>query len=317
MKYKNVLITGGAGKLGRIVYKRLEELGYAITLFDQFTPKQAAPPWEDECRALFVKGDLTDLGDCMRAILHSQADAIIHLGALPHDSDITLRSRGIPFRRIQQVPEDTTMRSNVMGTYYMLDAARRLGVKKIIFASSFFTLGSGFRISSKPFQVDYLPLDEKHASRPEDTYSMSKVIGEEMLQSYARTYDIKCVALRFLGVAFPFRPFKKVSIGDIREEQARRDKEGISDFAIPQYVDARDIADICGLAIEKDLDSDFEAFFIATDSTCHDAPQAEIVAALRPDLAQMAKDSIPDGEFVISCKKIQDTYNWKPKYMAE
>ncbi|MDR2932082.1 MAG: NAD(P)-dependent oxidoreductase [Oscillospiraceae bacterium] len=314
MKYQNVLITGAAGRLGRFVYKHLEEQGYTITLFDQITPAQADPAWDDECNALFIKGSLNDLGDCMRAIQHAQADVIIHLAALPNDSDKTPRSIQNPRRRIQTIPEDTTIKSNVMGTYYLLDAARRLNVKKIIFASSFFTLGSGFRISSKPFQVDYLPLDEKHESRPEDTYSLSKVIGEEMLKAYARSYDIKCVSLRFLGVSFPFRQFQQVSIEQIKKEQAQKIAEKNSEFAIPQYVDARDIAVVCGLAIEKDLDSEFEAFFIATDSTCYDATQAEIVAVLRPDLAEMAKKSIPDGEFVISCKKLQDTYNWKPQY---
>ena len=93
MKYKNILITGGAGKLGRVVYKHLEEQGYNVTLFDRFAPNEAVPPWDDECNTMFVKGELTDLGDCMRAITHAEADVIIHLAALPHDSDKTPKDR--------------------------------------------------------------------------------------------------------------------------------------------------------------------------------------------------------------------------------
>jgi nucleoside-diphosphate-sugar epimerase len=208
------------------------------------------------------------------------------------------------------------MKSNVMGTYYLLDAARRLGVKKIIFASSYFTLGCGFRVSEKPYQVDFLPINEDHANRPEDTYSLSKLLDEEMFEAYARAYGIKCVALRLLGVAYPFMQRGLVSIEDVKREQAERITSGNSDFEACQYVDARDIATVCELAIEKDLDSDFEAFFTSTGSNCYDASPAEIIAAIRPDLAEMAKN-IPEGENIISCKKLMDTFGYRPQYLKE
>lgn len=315
-KYNNILITGGAGKLGRIVYEYLESKGYNITLFDQTTPAEANPPWEKECNALFLKGQLTDLGDCMRAISLADAEVIIHLAALPHDSDKYPNCRNISWRRIQRVPEDTTMKSNVMGTYYLMDAARRLNVKKVIFASSFFTLGSGFRVSGKPFQVDKLPIDETHANRPEDTYSLSKLIGEEILKAYARAYDIKCVALRLLGVSFPFRPHKLYTLEEIKRNFANNASIGVSDFDVYQYVDARDVARVCELAIEKDLDSDFEEFFTCTGNSFYDCTAAEMVAAVRPDLAEMAKN-IPEGEGIISFKKLRDTFGYEPQFIAK
>ena len=316
MKYKNILITGGNGKLGRIVCEHLEKQGYTVTLFDQFGPADAVPPWDGDCKALILKGNLNNLGDCMSAISHSNAEVIIHLAALPHDTDINPNSRNQVWRRVQRNPEDTTMKANVMGTYYLLDAARKMGVKKMVFASTFFTLGCGFRISKKQFQVDYLPLDEEHESRPEDTYSLSKVLNEEMMKAYARAYDMKFVALRLLGVTFPFREAMPLAtLEDVKKNAEASKKSGNSDFNTYMYIDARDIANVCELAIEKDLDNDFEAFFLATGTGVKGTP-AEIIEIIRPDLKEMAKN-IPDGEGIITCKKIKDMLGYKPQYVRE
>ncbi|MBP7402768.1 MAG: NAD(P)-dependent oxidoreductase [Clostridia bacterium] len=198
--YKNVLITGGAGNLGRHVLEELKSAGYVCSLFDQTAPAEQPVPWQPERGTMFIKGKLTDLADCMRAITLSRATCIVHLGALPHASD---QQPGRQFRP-QALPEDTTMQSNVMGTYYLLDAARRLGVRKIVFASTFYTLGLGFRISDKPFVTEYLPMDENHPQRPEDTYSLSKLMGEEMVRAYCRAYDVKGVALPLIGISKPY-----------------------------------------------------------------------------------------------------------------
>ena len=85
-KFEKVLVTGAAGRLGNFVAPLLKELGYKVTGFDQvpYPPesanaKQGIP---------FVRGDLTNLGDCMRAVLLSEADAVISLGAIPGNSEL-------------------------------------------------------------------------------------------------------------------------------------------------------------------------------------------------------------------------------------
>ncbi len=82
---RNVLVTGGAGNLGRVVAAELKD-SYEITLFDRVTPQDAGIPWETDLP--FVLGDLTDLGDCMRAISMAKADGILHLGALPGPTEL-------------------------------------------------------------------------------------------------------------------------------------------------------------------------------------------------------------------------------------
>lgn len=296
---QNILITGGAGNLARHVADELKGQ-YKVTLFDLVTPDKAPFPWETDL--LFVQGNLTSLGDCMRAITLSKAEVIIHLGAIPYSTDLQ------PGMKItQKKPEDTTMNTNVMGTYYLMDAARRLGVKKVIFASSYYTLGLDSSISDKPFKVDYLPIDEEHPNRAEDTYSLSKVIGEEIIEAYSRAYGIKAIAFRLMGISYPYSPHKF----DI----APSTKPGHVGGPIGttwQYVDARDVAIACRLAVEKDLENDFEAFYLSTDNqfageTC------KVVERLYPDLKDMAAN-IEGTEGIISIKKIRDMLGYKPQY---
>jgi nucleoside-diphosphate-sugar epimerase len=300
MMNRNILITGGSGRLGRFVADELRNDGYRVTLFDLYAPDVNRYPWETDHR--FVQGDITSLADNMRAITLAESDTIIHLGAIPSSSDLQPGNVGI-----QRRPEDLTMRTNVMGTYYLMDAARRLGVKKVIFASSFYMLGLGFRITDKPFQVDYLPIDEKHPNRPEDTYSLSKLLGEEIIETYCRAYGIKGVSLRLLGVSFPFLEHEY----DIQIAESPNYVGGpVGDTH--QYVDCRDIANVCKLALEKDLDSDFEAFFVLTDNKFAGKIR-DVIERAYPDLREMAKN-LGDDDGIITDKKLRDTYGYTPQY---
>ncbi|MDO8685346.1 MAG: NAD(P)-dependent oxidoreductase, partial [Clostridiales bacterium] len=118
---KKILITGGAGNSARFIAEEFTRINYEVTLFDCITPMQAPVPWKTDLQ--FVKGDLLSLADCMRAITLSKADTIIHFGALTYSTDMQPGEH-----RTQTLPEDETMKVNVMGTYYIMDAARRLGV---------------------------------------------------------------------------------------------------------------------------------------------------------------------------------------------
>jgi UDP-glucose 4-epimerase len=299
---EKVLVTGGAGGVARYVVDELRE-NYQVTLFDRLLPGQARVPWETD--QPFVVGDITDFGDCMRAITLSEADAIIHLGAITYNSE---RQPGRRNRRnLQMLPEDETMRVNVMGTYYLLDAARRLGVDKIAMASTFFTLGLGFRISDKPFDVEYLPMDEDHPSRPEDTYSLSKVLNEEMLQAFNRAYDIQAVALRLMGVRYPHGP-------QIQAPQfPQYDPDRLhGDFNTFQYVDARDVAQACRLALEAKNLGGFEAFFISTDTYLGEETRL-VVDRVYPHLSDKS-DAIKGYDGMISIDKARRMLGYQPRY---
>jgi nucleoside-diphosphate-sugar epimerase len=297
----NVLITGGAGNAARYTCEELVAHGYTVTLFDRLMPSQVPFPWEP--KVPFVLGELTSLADCMRAVTLAQAEAIVHLGGIPYNTE---RQPGQP--GVQRLPEDETMRTNVMGTYYIMDAARRLGVRKVVAASTFYVLGLGFRISDKPFQVDYLPIDEEHPLRPEDTYSLSKMMDEEILAAFNRAYGIQGVAFRYMGIEMPHRPVHKYNI----TPEAKPGWVGGPKGTTWQYVDARDVAQAARLAIEAQGLEGFEAFYLSTASVLTEET-AVAVARLYPDLAEMAKN-LKGHEGIISIKKAQQKLGYQPKY---
>lgn len=297
----NVLITGGAGALARYVAEELRT-DHKITLFDIQTPQQHRMPWETDL--FFVKGDLTSLADCMRALTLSKAEVIIHLGAIPYPTDLQPGRQFFP----QMMPEDTTMQANVMGTYYLMDAARRVGtVKKVLFASTYYVLGLGNRISGTPYEVEYLPIDEEHPCRPEATYGLSKLLGEEIIAAYSRAYGFKSVAFRLMGISNPARPYKFNFT-----PEPNPDHVGGPINTTYQYVHSKDIALACRVAIEKDLDSCFEAFYLVTDNQ-FPGDTSEVVKSIYPDLKDMA-DDIEGKEGIITDRKIKKMLGFQPKH---
>jgi nucleoside-diphosphate-sugar epimerase len=200
-----------------------------------------------------------------------------------------------------------------MGAFYVMDAARRLGVKKVVAASSYFVLGLGFRLSGTPFVPDYLPMDEEHPLRPEDTYSLSKVLCEEIYQSFARAYGMQVTAMRLLGVYYDSVEWNRNSYKfNVTVPPADDLNRGWLLSNVYQYADARDIAVFVKLAMEAENLSPFEAFFVATDTT-YNEPTGAVVTKHWPSLAEKARD-IPGTEGLISIKKAERMLGYKPAY---
>ena len=311
---KNVLVTGGSGRLGNMVCSLLKESGYNVASFDVVPP---VPESDNAKNGIpFVMGNLTNLGDCLRAISFAQAEIIVHLGAITHNVDLQQPfakeyTLGMSKRFNQYRPEQDTMEINTMGTFYIMDAARRLGVKKVIFASSYFVLGIGFRLSGTTYQPAYLPMDEEHPLWPEDVYSLSKVLGEEICQSFTRAYGIQTVAMRLLGMYYHNAAVIRQQF-NVTVPAATAEDKGWLLGGTYQYADGRDIAIFVKLAIEATNLQPFEAFFLASDTT-YTEPTKDIVARRWPFLAEMAKD-IPGTEGIISIKKAERLLGYKSKY---
>src|SRR5579883_2290284 len=124
-----ITITGGTGSLSQYIQA---ELGgkHDLVLFDRVEPGKNRVNYE--IKHPVVVGDLTKLEDCERAVAGSQA--IIHLGAIPWPVEHPVWNKRIP--GAEQMPWDETFRVNTMGTYYLLEAAKRAGVKVVVAATS-------------------------------------------------------------------------------------------------------------------------------------------------------------------------------------
>ncbi len=184
-----IAVTGGSGKLGRHVVRRLTGSGHEVVNLDR----------EGERSAGFMRVDLTDYGQVVDALSGARdgdppapVEALVHLAAIP--------APGL-------APDVETFRNNIVATFSVFSAAIRLGVRTIVSASSETVLGLPF--DTPP---PYVPVDEEYPARPESVYSLVKHLEEQLAIELCRWHpDLKIVALRFSNVmdvedyeAFPF-----------------------------------------------------------------------------------------------------------------
>jgi nucleoside-diphosphate-sugar epimerase len=313
---KTVLVTGGSGRLGNYIALHLKKEGYNVATFDVVPPKPDSYVVQE--RIPFTVGNLTSPDDVLRACVWAQPDIIAHVGAITHPTDIMPpypKDGNIKWGRTSyEMPEQSTFEINTMGTFYVFDAARRLGIKQVILASSYFSIGIGFRLSGKGFEPEYLPIDEDHPCWPEDSYSLSKYFNEETGKAFARAYGIKVQAMRLLGMYYENNEMSSRNHKfNVTVPAATETDKGLLMGDTFQYADARDVAIFVRLAIEKvDSLSPYEAFFLSTD-TKYTEPTAVIAARRWPFLAEKAKD-IPGTEGIISIKKAERLLGWKPQH---
>ena len=154
--------------------------GHQVLNIDQVGSPESYRP---EDRIPFLRADVTDFGQALESLSGGDTlpgiEAVVHLAAIPSPAHATA---------------DQVFRTNVTSTHAVFSAARRLGLQRIVWASSETTLGLPFE---QP--PDYAPVDEKHL-RPESSYALSKVVGEEMARQFHRWSGIPIIGLRFSNV---------------------------------------------------------------------------------------------------------------------
>jgi nucleoside-diphosphate-sugar epimerase len=299
-----VLVTGGAGNLAKYCDEELRRHGHDVTLFDRRRPEDGVAPWSTDTR--LVQGEMTSLDDCMNAVEAARAEAVINLGGIPGPTEIHPPDQP---RRPNAPPDDETFRVNVMGTFYVLDAARRQGVKVVAHASTMSTLGISPRIGSLPIPVKSMPVDESHPFWSENTYSLSKVLNEEMLLAFSRAYGMRAVALRMMHVYMPHWGDEHRAIFRFGEP-ARPNTPG--NFTVWEYLDARDAAQGYRLAIEKNGLDLFEPFFLATDRS--PAEEHRVLAEQNyPHLAEEARRMGPD-DLILSIRRARERLGYAPTH---
>jgi nucleoside-diphosphate-sugar epimerase len=290
-----VLVTGASGRLGPFVVKDLEAAGHELVLFSRREPIPEIMHWP------WVQGDLTVFEDCVRALESGGFDAIQHLAAQPGPTDHPAmlertRERGLSF--------DTTMRSNIMGLYYLLQAALAQNVGTFVMTGSNCALGHGFRIGDKPFPIEYLPIDEEHPSDPHDSYSYSKLVGETLLASYTSAYGMRTYAVRAAGICNEER----------RRGMAERAQsvQGWNSW-MWAWVGSEDLASAHRLLMEKaDEIEPHGVYFCNGDDTSVLEPSIELVTKYRPDLLPVVKGLEGNASF-LSNRKLREAVGWAPR----
>ena len=172
-----VLVTGGAGFIGKHLVKSLLEKRYQVTIFDNFSNStKNSLSFLADMGASVIEGDITRPLEISNAA--KDQDVVIHLAAKISVSE-SIRN-----------PSET-FRVNVDGTRNVLAACEKNNVKKLIAASSAAVYGEG---------VPDVKLTEESETNPISPYGESKVRMEQEIREFASEYDINCVILRFFNI---------------------------------------------------------------------------------------------------------------------
>lgn len=277
-----VLVTGAQGKLGRAVVSHLRSLGVSVLATDR--------PGGDarEITGEFVAADLTDYGQVRDLVggavdEHAAVDAVVHLAAVPAPGLLT---------------NAATFANNATATYNVFAACRAAGVRRIVWASSETVLGLPF--DSPP---PYAPVDEDYAPRPESTYSLVKVLEEEMARQFCRwDPELVMVGLRFSNV-MDVADYAAFPAFDA-DPRARR-------WNLWGYIDARDGAQ----AVERALDyavTGAEVFIIANADTVMSRSSASLMAEVYPDVRLTTE--LGEHETLLSIDKARRLLGFEPRH---
>jgi nucleoside-diphosphate-sugar epimerase len=194
-----VLVTGSSGLIGRPVVSLLEAGGWSVQRFD------------------LMDGD--DLRDAAAVRTAAEGcDAIVHAGAIPHDS------RGTP---------DDIVATNVLGTWHVLSAAEHHGAGRVVVFSS----GQVFGFAGGEGTPVYTPVDDDHPLRAARPYGMSKRLIEEMCEIWSSRTGIPTIVLRPVMV--------------LDEEMLSRTTPGDLEYASFVHVD--DVASAVPLALQAEV----------------------------------------------------------------
>ncbi|MGB9595451.1 MAG: NAD-dependent epimerase/dehydratase family protein [Candidatus Poribacteria bacterium] len=289
-----VLITGASGRLAGYVIRELMDK-YELVLSSRRKPA------EEFSKLKWVQGDLTNFDDCKRMV--EGVDAIQHLGAQPWPVDHP-RERGRAGG--MGIPFDATFKTNMLGTYYLMQSAVAGGVKVVVMAGSNCALGHGYRISDTPFPIHYLPIDENHPTCPEDSYSYSKRAGEELLASYTRAFGIRTYITRPAGITPEERR--------INMAKNATKANGWTDW-MWCWVGSEDVASAHRLLMENAENlPPHDIFFLNADDTTALEPTRELIEKFRPDLLPLFIAGYMSGhQSFLSNAKLKRAVGWEHK----
>lgn len=284
----SVVVTGGSGKAGRAAIRELLEHGYTVMNVD------ITPPTEPLCH--FLKVDLNDMGQAVDA-LRQAAGTIDRRRASIGIPSAVIHLAGIPAPGL--TPDAVVFRNNMMSTYNVFSAATLLGLPRIVWASSETTYGLPFTRTPPAF----VPVTEEHALAPETGYALAKSLCEDMARQMHRWNPATCfVGLRITNI------FEEQDYAQI---PSFWDNPSLRQWNLWSWVDSRDVAQACRLAIEVDVPG-AEAYTIAAADTLMRQSSRALMADAFPDVPITAQ--IGPFDTLLSIDKARKILGYVPQY---
>lgn len=285
-----VLFTGGSGKAGKHVVPYLVAQGHKVLNFDRVPLGMAG--------VADLLGDICDAGQVYSAMRTHAGyeemedgaaqlfDAVVHFAAVP---------------RYGMVPDTECYRVNTVGTYNVLEAALKMGIRKVIIASSETTYGVCF--SDGVVDPKVLPLDEDYDIDPMDSYGMSKKVNEVTARSFQRRFGADVYALRIGNVIEPHE-YATVFPAAAADPGLRR-------RITFSYIDARDLGQIVDLCLKTD-GLGFQVFNAVNDENSVPQPNSELLAKYFPNVP--LSRPVGERESLLSNRKIKEMLGFKEQH---
>jgi nucleoside-diphosphate-sugar epimerase len=267
-----IVVTGSSGKAGRWVARDLRERGHDVLGVDLV--RGSGP--HGSSRVV----DLTDLGQCLE--VSAGADAIVHLAAIPAP---------------EIHPEGMTFRNNILSTYNVFSAAVQHRVSRVVWASSETVLGLPF---DEP--PAYAPIDEDCEPRPESSYALSKLLGEEMARQANRRSGIPFVSFRISNIMEP---------DDYAAFPGYWDDARLRKWNLWGYVDVRDVAQGVRRGLEAPVEGAPVCILAAAD-TVMTRPSADLMAEVFPDVPLTRP--VAGRETLLSIERARSILGYEPEH---
>jgi nucleoside-diphosphate-sugar epimerase len=279
---KRIVVTGGSGKAGRGVVRDLLERGHEVLNVDRRSSPESRGP---DSAIPFLPADLTDYGQTLEALgagdWGPRPDAVVHFAAIPSPVHAT---------------PDQVFRTNITSTHTVFAAAARLGIERVVWASSETTLGLPFER-----ELHYAPVDEAHVY-PESSYALTKVLGEEMARQFSRWSGMTIIGLRLSNVM-------------VREDYERFpsywDDPHARKWNLWGYVDESHVNEGVRRALEVDL-SGADNFIIAAADTVMKRDSRELMGEVFPDVPVAA--SVSGCQTLLSIDRARQVLGYAPAF---
>ena len=277
-----ICVTGASGKAGQAVVAELVAHGYKVHATDLARPALDSPA--DGYEVMFTQADLTDYGQAAEVL--AGMDAVVHLANIPAPG---LRPPAVTFN------ENITMNYNVFSA-----AAVTAGLNRVVWASSETTLGLPFDNPPR-----YAPVDEDHYPVPTTSYALSKVASETVAGHIAQWSGLPFIALRFSNIMAP---------EDYQRFAEFQDDPHARKWNLWGYIDQRDVALSCRLALEADAGTvtGNPAFIIAAADTVMNRPSAELLAEVFPGV-RLTRD-VGESGTLLAIDRAREVLGFHPEH---
>jgi nucleoside-diphosphate-sugar epimerase len=269
-----ITVTGSSGKIGRRLVDLLRSAGHHVIPFDISAQRGT------------ILIDCTDAGQVLEGLQGIDVggglpDAVVHLAGIPAPG---------------RAADAHTFTTNTVSAYNVMTACARLGIPRLVWASS-------ETIHGLPFSTDpaFVPIDETHPDRPEWHYSLSKQVGETIAEALTRWHpQLSVVSLRISNV---YDADDYAALPTIQADPASRKMN------LWAYIDADDAALACRLACEATL-TGHQRLVAAAADTIMDTPTIDLLAQFFPNVPH--KTEITGNDSLLDCRRARDLIGYRP-----